>query len=793
MRAGTEYWPATRSLVIQTLLGWAFMSYFVPLFVNYLNYMEIFGFPVGFWFPAQGILVFFVAWLFLFVHRQDKIDAACGGGDAVESDIQGFGSNMAGLVRVYGVYTLGFVVFVCFLGVLEAASVSERVIGILFLVFTLLLYGAIGIMMHTQNAKDYFVAGQVVPPVFNGMATAADWMSGASFVAMAGGIYAKGYDYLAFVVGWTGGYILVATLVAPYLRRYECYTVASFVRDRYQGKLTVFGRDLDLSTLAGLFAIVVSLCCSFTYLVAQVYSSGLIMSYFTGLQLEEACWIGLVGVLVCSMLGGMKAVTWTQVAQYIILIVAYILPCVLMSASIKDGFNSHNPIPQLAYGGALQESKRTGEKLIEQGLAAAKDIDYMTSPKETSRHHFLFLSFCLMCGTAGLPHILMRYFTARSVKGARKSVAWSLFFIFLLYVTAPAYATYAKREVFTNVVGKTLDQLPSWVYKYGDIKLTKICKHNVASVSAAVEACNATSASSYQLKMKDLSLKSDAVVICTPEIAGLPYTIAGLVAAGGLAAALSTADGLLLAITNALAHDVYKKIIDPNATPFRLLVISRSLLLVVAAGAAAAAVSEPGDILSLVAWAFSMAGSGNFPAIVLGIWWDRANVYGCIAGQVLGFGITLLYLIGSKYAEPPWDWGVQNLASGVFGIPLGFLANVVVSLLTPPPSAENRQMVADIRHKPRFKSDDAGAQLDPEVDTLDPEADTLAKAPETLDDQAQCGPPSSLREDGCGRKDQVGPCPVNCGCLPVVRPFTSPMPATAQAQVASHGLQSRRP
>merc|ERR1712176_1234866 len=201
----------------------------------------------------------------------------------------------------------------------------------------------------------------------------------------------------------------------------------------------------------------------------------------------------------------------------------------------------------------------------------------------------------------------------------------------------------------------------------------------------------------YKLKLANLSLKSDAVVICTPEIAGLPYTIGGLVAAGGLAAALSTADGLLLAITNALAHDVYNKIINPSASPFHLLVFSRALLLIVASGAAAAAVSEPGDILSLVAWAFSMAASGNFPAIVLGIWWERANVYGCIAGQICGFGITLIYLIGSKYGG--WDWGVETIASGIFGIPVGFAVNIIVSLLTPAPSAENLQMVRDIRHK----------------------------------------------------------------------------------------------
>lgn len=303
-----------------------------------------------------------------------------------------------------------------------------------------------------------------------------------------------------------------------------------------------------------------------------------------------------------------------------------------------------------------------------------------------------------MCGTASLPHVLMRFFTARSVKGARKSVAWSLFFIFLLYVTAPAYAAFSKYEVFQNVIGKSLDQVPSWVYKYGDIKLTQVCEKYVTSAEEAAVACNASSPMDYQLKMKDLALKSDAVVICTPEIAGMPYTIAGLVAAGGLAAALSTADGLLLAITNALAHDVYSKIINKSATSFRKLVISRSLLLIVAAAAALTAVSEPGDILSLVAWAFSMASSGNFPALVLGIWWERSNVYGCIAGQICGFSITLMYLIGSsKFNATPWDWGIQNISSGILGIPIGFGVNIIVSLLTPPPTKENIQMVRDMR------------------------------------------------------------------------------------------------
>lgn len=307
-----------------------------------------------------------------------------------------------------------------------------------------------------------------------------------------------------------------------------------------------------------------------------------------------------------------------------------------------------------------------------------------------------------MVGTASLPHVLMRYFTTPSVRGARRSVTWSLLFILVLYLTAPAYAAFAKLEVYTTIIGQPLATLPQWVYSYGELGLTQLCGESVTSLRQAVTACGATSAELYRVHLNDLTISKDAIVIATPEIAGLPYVIAGLVSAGGLAAALSTADGLLLAISNALSHDIYFRLVNAEATPERRLRISRGLLLIIACLAASVASTKPADILSMVAWAFSLAAAGNFPALSLGIWWHRANAYGAVAGITAGWGVTLVYLIGTQYCG--WDlwFGVSNTAAAIFGLPAGFLANIIVSLLTPEPPKEVLAMVEQLRD---FKCD----------------------------------------------------------------------------------------
>ncbi|MDP2742832.1 MAG: sodium:solute symporter family protein, partial [Hydrogenophaga sp.] len=555
------------------------------------------------------------------------------------------------LNKVYKWYTGGFFVFVIVLAILEQMGLSREWIGFIFLLATIGLYAGIGIMSRTTDAAEYYVAGRRVPAVYNGMATGADWMSAASFIGMAGTLYLTGYSGLAFIMGWTGGYCLVALFLAPYLRKFGQFTIPDFLGERYGGNLPRF---------IGIFA---AILCSFTYVVAQIYGVGLITSRLTGVAFELGVFLGLGGILVCSFLGGMRAVTWTQVAQYIILIIAYMIPVVWLSVK-----QTSVPVPQAIYGfqleklsakeklltedpkelevrgifkarsdalaeklkdpaAALVADKAAAEaRLAELRAANAPSIDIAAAEKaisdvprdeaaaraawtrakaaadakarplngmpphaqqfagdpngdatavaayDTSRRNFLALIFCLMIGTAALPHILMRYYTVPSVKEARQSVTWSLFFIFRLYFTAPALAVLVKYEVFHVLVGTPIDQLPAWVASWNkvDPSLMSITDINKDGL----------------LQLNEMTIGGDIIVLATAEIGGLPYVISGLVAAGGLAAALSTADGLLLTIANALSHDLYYKMIDPNASTARRVTISKMLLLIVALAAA---------------------------------------------------------------------------------------------------------------------------------------------------------------------------------------------------------------
>ena len=368
------------------------------------------------------------------------------------------GSFIDNLGRIYGIYTLGFAGFVVILGILEWLGLPNTVIGYLFMALTIGVYALIGWLSRTAKISEYYVAGRVVPAFYNGMATGSDWMSAASFISMAGTLYVLGYDGLAYVLGWTGGYALVAILLAPYLRKFGQFTVPDFLGARYGGNTARF------------IGILVLLAASFTYVVAQVNGVGLIASRYLQLDFQVACFVGLIGILVCSMLGGMRAVTWTQVAQYIILIVAYLVPVILLSSKVTGV-----PVPQLMYGQVLQEIAQ-----YEQALGIAKGhatpfADAKGAYSFTAALNFFALIFCLMIGTASLPHILMRYFTTPNVRQARQSVGWSLFFIFLLYFTAPSYAAFAKLEVYQNVIGQQVALLPAWVQSWGAVGLVGAC------------------------------------------------------------------------------------------------------------------------------------------------------------------------------------------------------------------------------------------------------------------------------------------------------------------------------
>ena len=687
------------------------------------------------------------------------------------------------LNKVYGFYTGGFIAFVIVLAVLEQMGLPRNWIGYIFLAATVLLYGGIGVMSRTNDASEYYVAGRRVPAIYNGMATGADWMSAASFIGMAGTLYLTGYGGLAFIMGWTGGYCLVALFLAPYLRKFGQFTIPDFLGARYDG---------NLPRLIGILA---AILCSFTYVVAQIYGVGLITTRLTGVAFELGIFLGLGGILVCSFLGGMRAVTWTQVAQYIILIMAYLIPVVWLSVK-----QTSIPVPQAIYGYQLEKvtakekeliddpkekeviaafkakADEFGEKLkdvktsleADKATAAKKVEDLKASnapaaditaaekalaslPKDeaaakeawtkakaanearakplggmprhaaqfagdpkgdekaqqtynTSRNNFLALVFCLMVGTAALPHILMRYYTTPSVKEARASVTWSLFFIFLLYFTAPALAVLVKYEIFTVLVGTPFANLPTWAAQWSAVDPTLLSFIDINKDGI--------------LQLGEMKIGGDIVVLATPEIAGLPYVISGMVAAGGLAAALSTADGLLLTIANALSHDLYYKMIDPNASTARRVAISKALLLVVALAAAYVASQKPADILFLVSAAFSFAAAAFFPALSLGIFWKRANAYGAVLGMVSGLGITIYYMVTNQawlrgvfgITSPVELWyGILPISAGVFGVPLGFAVIIIVSLLTPAPRREIQELVEHVRY-PNLAGDTLNTQ-----------------------------------------------------------------------------------
>jgi len=676
------------------------------------------------------------------------------------------------LDRIYLWFTLGVVIYVLLLGGLERLGMPHAWIGLTFLLSTIALYAGIGILSRTTDATEYYVAGRRVPAIYNGMAIGADWMSAASFLGLAGTLYLTGYSGLAFLMGWTGGYCLVALVLAPYLRKFGQFTIPDFLGERYGGHLPRF---------LGLAA---AILCSFTYLVAQIYGVGLITSYLTGIAFELGIFLGVGGILVCSFLGGMRAVTWTQVAQYIILLIAYLIPVIWLSVK-QTGI----PVPQAIYGYQLEKvtakekelttdpremevraifSQRVealAEKMkdparamatdrlaatqrlaaLKAGNASVADISaagrvlaalpkdeeaalrdwsvsmaadeiksqplngmpahaaqFLGNPEGTpqeqalydlSRRNFLALVFCLMVGTSALPHILMRYYTVPSVREARQSVTWSLFFVFLLYCTAPALAVLVKYEIFTVLVGTPFDQLPAWVHEWNKVDPALLSVVDVNHDNL--------------LQLNEMTIGGDIVVLLTPELAGLPYVISALVAAGGLAAALSTADGLLLVIANALGHDLYYKMIDPNASTVSRVTLSKILLLVMALLAAYVAAQKPADILFLVSAAFSFAAASFFPALSIGIFWKRATGTAATMGMMAGLSVTSYYMVVNQ----PWLratfgisspvqlwWGIDPISAGLFGVPVGFAVIILVSLVTKPPNQDIQALVDYIRY-----------------------------------------------------------------------------------------------
>lgn len=744
---------------------WFVFSFGVTFFARDLP-GNFFSWPIAYWFAAQGSLLIFIGIVVAFAIIANRRSAEAFLFDATE-----YRQYTTSLHKRFATFVVGLLFFLVALALAEQWGLPKAWVAGIFLSVTLVLYAVIGVFARTADANEYYVAGRRIPGVYNGMATAADWMSAASFISLAGGLYSQGFSGsgtqpggLAYVLGWTGGFCLVALLVAPYLRSMNIYTVPDFFRVRFGGHWP--------RRIAAWSAVL----CSFTYVVAQLYGVGLITSRLTGVHFEIGILLALGGVLVCSFLGGMRAVTWTQVTQYVVIILAFLIPVSWLSYQ-----QTGNPFAPLAYGqqlvkitdleasfavspqeqeviaiyarraeefrrklldveaslaeereelrrqlrilgdskapDALVQATRKSLAALPKDAVAARDMwtrglventerarvlggmapqtrAFAGNPDgnadeqaefNTSRANFLALMFCLMVGTAGLPHLLTRYYTTPGVIQTRRSVAWSLVFIALLYLSAPALAVLVKYEVMAHLVGQSFDALPGWMLQWSkDPNLLSFSDVNSDGV----------------LQFAELRLGADLIMLASPDIGGLPYVVSVLVAAGGLAAALSTADGLLLTIGNALAHDVYFEGNSNKAEAMRRVMLSKFALLVVALMAAYAAAQRPAGILYLVSASFSLAGAAFVPAMVLGIFWKRMTRSGAVAGMLAGLGTTVVYMVLNFPVLRQWFgfsgehlwFGIQPVSAGVFGVPVGVLVAVIVSLLSSPDSPDDRDL-----------------------------------------------------------------------------------------------------
>lgn len=533
---------------------------------------------------------------------------------------------------------------------------TQFLVSLSIILATFALYIGIAVYNTAKQTSDFYVASRGVPPVFNGMAIGADWMSAASFIGMAGTIMLLGYDGLAYIMGWTGGYLLLTFLLAPQLRKYGRYTVPEFIGDRYN------------SHTARVIAAITTIIISFTYSIGQLSGSGVVIGRLFEIDAKLGTMIGVVLIAVYAAFGGMKGITWTQVAQYIILIIAYLIPVIFMSLQVTS-----SALPWLSYGELVG---KMGELDRELGIS-----EYFAPFTNGTKWQFLALMFTLMAGTAGLPHVIVRFYTVSTMKAARWSGAWALLFIGLLYLSAPAYAAFSRFILMTKVAGSKISELPAWTKTWVDTGKLQLADGNGDGV----------------LQWKELIISNDIVVMATPEIANLGVFVIGLVAAGAMAAALSTAGGLMIAISSAFAHDIYYRVMKPNATEKTRLNVARISIVVATLFAGLIALDPPGAITQIVAWAFALASGTFFPALILGVWWKRSNAQGVIAGMLVGLGVTLTYIFAAKYGGFT-ILGIIDTGAGVFGATAAILANIVVSLATPAPSQKIQEEVLDLRY-----------------------------------------------------------------------------------------------
>ncbi|ABA20801.1 Na+/solute symporter [Trichormus variabilis ATCC 29413] len=544
---------------------------------------------------------------------------------------------------------------------------SVEIWTILIVGLSFVAYIYIGWQSRVKSSKDFYVAGQGIPSIANGAATAADWMSAASFISMAGLISFLGYDGSIYLMGWTGGYVLLALLLAPYLRKFGKYTVPDFVGDRYY------------SNVARLVAVVAAIFVSLTYVAGQMRGVGIVFSRFLQVDINTGVIIGMVIVGFFAVLGGMKGITWTQVAQYGVLIVAYLIPAIAIAWKLTG-----NPIPQLAFTFSDVATK-LNQIQVDLGFQ-----EYTQPFVNKTMLDVLFTTIALMVGTAGLPHIIVRFYTVPSVRAARFSAGWALLFIAILYTTAPALSMFARYNLITTLHNQTITEVQQldWANKWEKTGLLKFeDKNNDGRLQLTPKK-----------DTNEITIDRDIIVLSTPEVAKLAPWVIALVAAGGLAAALSTASGLLLVISSSVAHDIYYRILDSSASEKKRVFVGRVMVGLSVVLAGYFGVNPPGFVSEVVAFAFGLAAASFFPVIVLGIFDKRTNSEGAIAGMLSGLIFTIIYIIGVKFAGmQPWFFGVSPEGIGTLGMLINLVVTLVVSRLTPPPPAEIQAMVEDLR------------------------------------------------------------------------------------------------
>ncbi|MDA9257079.1 cation acetate symporter [Flavobacteriaceae bacterium] len=538
---------------------------------------------------------------------------------------------------------------------------------------TFSLYIGIAIWSKAGSTKEFYVAGSGVSPIANGMATAADWMSAASFISMAGLISFMGYDGSVYLMGWTGGYVLLALLLAPYLRKFGKFTVPDFIGDRYY------------SDTARLVAVFCALIISFTYVAGQMRGVGLVFSRYLEVDINTGVVIGMAIVLFYAVLGGMKGITYTQVAQYCVLIFAFMVPAIFISMQMTG-----NPIPQLGFGSIGTD----GVYLLEKLDGLSRDLgfhEYTTGSK--SKLDVFFITAALMIGTAGLPHVIVRFFTVKKVSDARKSAGWALLFIAILYTTAPAIAVFARTNLIETVSEKKYDEMPVWFENWEKTGLLTFTDKNDDGLIQYVA----------DPQLNELTIDRDIMVMANPEIAELPNWVIALLAAGALAAALSTAAGLLLVISSSVSHDLIKKIIKPDVSEKEELIAARVSAFFAVLLAGYFGINPPGFVAAVVALAFGLAAASFFPAIVMGIFYKRMNKEGAISGMITGLLLMLFYMTKFKFGwfgggtEADWWFGISPEGFGTFAMLVNFVVSLTVCHLTKEPSKEVQDLVENIR------------------------------------------------------------------------------------------------